>query len=91
GTIFEHLGFTPDRITELARRVVRDGLHGVIPTAEPGHQPPGLAALRQARLDDTRARDGAASSSGTGAGDHPSVKGGESGVGRTSGSDPGHS
>jgi len=71
GTIFEHLGFTPDRITELARRVVRDGLHGVIPTLDPGHSgDPGATH---------------------GGGDHPSIGPGEAGVGRTSGSDPGHS
>jgi hypothetical protein len=62
GTIFEHYGFTPDRITDVARRVVRDGLRGVIPTLDAGHS-----------------------------GDHPTLHPGEAGVGRTSGSDPGHS
>jgi transketolase len=74
GTIFEHLGFTPDRITEVARRVVRDGLHGVIPTLDPGHS---------GDLNDH--------GDGAGRGDHPSIKPGEAGVGRSSGSDPGHS
>ena len=37
GTIFEHFGFTSDRVTDIARRVVRDGLHGRIPTLEGGH------------------------------------------------------
>ena len=37
GTIFEHLGFTAERVTDVARRVVRDGLHGRIPTLDPGH------------------------------------------------------
>jgi transketolase len=64
GTIFEHLGFTTDRVTDVARRVVRDGLHGVIPTLDAGH---------------------------AGDADHPSIEPGEAGVGRTSGSDPGHS
>jgi transketolase len=41
-TIFDHLGFTPERITDVARQVVRDGLRGRIPTLDPGHQPPGL-------------------------------------------------
>jgi transketolase len=41
-TIFEKLGFTADRITEIARRVVGEGLRGRIPTVDPGHQPPGL-------------------------------------------------
>ena len=37
GTIFEHFGFTADRVTDVARRVVRDGLHGRIPTLDGGH------------------------------------------------------
>jgi transketolase len=37
GTIFEHYGFTPDRVTDVARRVVREGLRGVIPTLDAGH------------------------------------------------------
>ncbi len=37
GTIFEHFGFTVDRVTDVARRVVRDGLHGRIPTVDGGH------------------------------------------------------
>jgi len=41
-TIFEHLGFTPERVAEVGRRVVRDGLRGRIPTLDPGHQPAGL-------------------------------------------------
>ena len=38
GTIFEHFGFTADRVADVAR-VVRDGLRGRIPTLEPGHLP----------------------------------------------------
>jgi transketolase len=41
-TILEHFGFTPERIAELGRRVVRDGLRGRVPTVDPGHQPAGL-------------------------------------------------
>ncbi|HLX34028.1 MAG TPA: transketolase [Candidatus Limnocylindrales bacterium] len=41
-TIFERYGFTADRVTDVARRVVREGLHGRIPTLDPGHQPAGL-------------------------------------------------
>jgi transketolase len=41
-TIFEKLGFTEQRVTDVARRVVREGLRGRIPTLDPGHQPPGL-------------------------------------------------
>jgi transketolase len=37
GTIFEHFGFTAARVTDVARRVVRDGLHGRIPTVDGGH------------------------------------------------------
>ena len=40
-TIFEHLGFTVARVADVARRV-RNGLHGRIPTLDPGHQPAGL-------------------------------------------------
>ena len=66
GTIFEHFGFTPDRVAEVGRRVVREGLHGRIPTVDGGHF-------------------------GHMASDHPTVSPGESGVGRTPTSDPGHS
>jgi transketolase len=75
GTIFEHLGFTAERVTDVARRVVRDGLRGRIPTLDPGHQPPGLH-LRTGHVAD---------------GSHPSVDSSDSGVDRTPGSDPGHS
>jgi len=76
GTIFEHLGFTADGVTEVARRVVRDGLRGRIPTLDPSHQPPGLHLGRgKAVADDS----------------HPSLPAGDPGVIRTSGSDPGHS
>jgi transketolase len=37
GTIFEHFGFTSDRVTDVARRVVRDGLRGRIRTLDGGH------------------------------------------------------
>ena len=36
-TIFEKFGFTTDRVAEVGRRVVRDGLHGRIPTVDGGH------------------------------------------------------
>jgi transketolase len=77
GTIFEQLGFTAERVADVARKVVRDGLRGRIPTLDPGHQPAGLG------LDHGRA--------GGGGGDHPTIGAGDSGVDRTSGSDPGHS
>ncbi len=35
GTIFRELGFTADRVADVGRRVVRDGLHGRIPTLGP--------------------------------------------------------
>ncbi len=79
GTIFEKLGFTADAVTDVARRVARDGLRGRIPTIDPGHQPPGLHL---------RAR---ATALGRTDGSHPSIAEGEPGVARTSGSDPGHS
>jgi transketolase len=37
GTIFEKFGFTAERVTDVARRVLRDGLHGRIPTLDAGH------------------------------------------------------
>jgi transketolase len=37
GTIFEHFGFTVDRVADVGRRVVRDGLRGRIPTIDGGH------------------------------------------------------
>jgi transketolase len=37
GTIFEKFGFTAERVTEVARMVVRDGLRGRIPTLDSGH------------------------------------------------------
>ena len=36
-TIFAKFGFSPERVTEIGRLVVRDGLHGRIPTLEGGH------------------------------------------------------
>jgi transketolase len=41
GTIFEKYGFTPDRVAEIARKVVREGLHGRIPTLEAAPHSPG--------------------------------------------------
>ncbi len=71
GTIFERFGFTTDRVAEIGRRVVRDGLRGRIETLEPGHLP----AVGRSHGD---------------GGEHPTLDEGEAGVGRTSGSDPGH-
>jgi transketolase len=34
GVILEHLGFTVDRVTDVARRVVREGLRGRLPTLD---------------------------------------------------------
>jgi len=39
GTIFERFGFTTDRVAEIGRQVVREGLRGRIETLEPGHLP----------------------------------------------------
>ena len=41
-TVFEHFGFTMEHVADVGRRVVREGLHGRIPTLDPGHQPAGL-------------------------------------------------
>ncbi len=37
GTIFERFGFTVDRVTDVGRRVARDGLRGRIATLDGGH------------------------------------------------------
>jgi transketolase len=37
GTIFEKFGFTADRVADVGRRVVREGLRGRIPTVDGGH------------------------------------------------------
>ncbi len=37
GTIFKELGFTPERVADVGRRVVRDGLHGPQPTLSSPH------------------------------------------------------
>jgi hypothetical protein len=62
GTIFAKFGFTAERVAEVGRAVVRDGLRGRVPTVDGGHF-----------------------------GGHPTLATGDSGTGRTSASDPGHS
>ena len=57
GTIFEHFGFTADRVADVARKVVRDGLHGRIPTVDGGHfggQHPTLGTGDLGRRSDRR-------------------------------------
>jgi transketolase len=39
GTIFERFGFTTDRVADIGRKVVREGLRGRVETLEPGHLP----------------------------------------------------
>jgi len=75
GTIFEHFGFTADRVADIGRRVVREGMKGRIPTLDGGHF--GHMAPGSGR--------------GSASGGHPTLGHGESGVDRTEGSDPGHS
>jgi hypothetical protein len=48
-----------------------------VPTLEPGHQPVGLGLGNPGGADGGR--------------EHPSIRSGEAGVGRTPGTDPGHS
>jgi transketolase len=83
GTIFDHYGFTADRVTDIARAVVREGLRGRIPTLDPGHQPAGLGLGHP--------MSGMGNGGGAGDGSHPTLGSGDAGVGRTSSSDPGHS
>jgi transketolase len=40
GTIFEHFGFTADRVADVGRRVVRDDLRGRVGTVDGGHFAP---------------------------------------------------
>ena len=42
GTIFKEFGFTADRVADVGRRVVRDGLHGRQPTLVVAPRPTGL-------------------------------------------------
>ncbi len=42
GAILEHFGFSAERLADVGRRVVRDGLRGRVPTLDHGHQPAGL-------------------------------------------------
>ena len=53
GTIFEKFGFTVERVADVGRRVVREGLHGRIPTLQPTPHTPGLT-----RGDDVTDRSG---------------------------------
>jgi len=76
GTIFEHFGFTADRVADVGRRVVREGLRGRIPTLDGGHFGRQIPGASEGHGDDS---------------DHPTIPAGESGTGRTSDSDPGHS
>jgi transketolase len=84
GTIFEKLGFTPERVAGVARRVVREGLRGRIPTLDPGHQPAGLGIGEPIPSGPEAVATGAAKASEPGKGDG-------SGVDRTGNTDPGHS
>jgi transketolase len=88
GTIFEKLGFSAERVADVARRVARAGLRGRIPTLDAGHQPAGLAGVVGKGAEAGVAAGVTGSATG---GDHPTLGGGEAGVDRTSGSDPGHS
>ena len=75
GTIFEHFGFTTDRVADVARRVVREGLRGRVQTLDPGHQPAGIRRAGHGTGDDS----------------HPSIGAGDPGVARSGSNDPGHS
>ena len=84
GTIFEHFGFTADRVADIGRRVVRDGLRGRIPTLDGGH----FGHMAHGRGD---AGAGGRTDAAGGGGGHPTLQPGEAGVERTEASDPGHS
>ncbi|CAN5591681.1 transketolase [soil metagenome] len=61
GTIFEKFGFTADRVVEVGRRVVREGLRGRVPTLDGGHfgQPGGHPTIAEgeAGVDRTSSSD----------------------------------
>jgi hypothetical protein len=78
GTIFETFGFTIDRVAEVARGVLDGSVRGPVPTLEPGHLP---APRRRSARGGARHGDGS----------HPTLGSAESGVDRSSGTDPGHS
>ena len=84
GTIFAKLGFTPERIADVARGVVRGGVRGRIATLDPGHQPTGLGVGEPMPAGPEAVAIGAAHASGADAGGDP-------GVDRTNSTVPGHS
>ena len=46
--VMQAFGFTVDRVVDVGRAVIRDGLRGRVPTLDRGHQPAGLEpGLRQ--------------------------------------------
>jgi transketolase len=57
GTIFEELGFTVERVADVARRVVRDGLRGRIPTLHTGAAQPSSPAPEESGVDRTPGSD----------------------------------
>jgi transketolase len=75
--IFEHFGFSAERVADIGRRVVRDGLRGPIPTLEPGHLPAGAEAREPA------ATTGQPTGHGAGGSERAEQ-------GRTPSTDPGH-
>jgi transketolase len=84
GTIFAKLGFSADRVTDVARRVVRDGLRGRVPTLDPGHQPAGLGVGEPLPSGPSAVAVGGDPGAAT-------ASTGDPGVDRTGNSDPGHS
>src|SRR6185437_7633379 len=68
GTIFAKLGFTPERVADVARGVVRSGVHGRIPTLDPGHQPAGLGVGQPMPIGQEGVASGAAHGSASGEG-----------------------
>jgi hypothetical protein len=78
--ILEHFGFTADRVADIARRVVREGLHGRVRTPEPGHLPAAASANEPNASRVSAPEHGGAS-----------LPGGKSGTDRGPDRDPGHS
>lgn len=47
GTIFEKFGFTDERVAEIGRQVVREGLHGRVPTLDTAPHAPGAGGSHE--------------------------------------------
>jgi transketolase len=89
GTIFAKFGFTVDRVVAVARGVLDGSVRGPQPTLEPGHLP--APSGDHHRVTRNAGAPPSGHAAGSGDGRHPTLGQGDSGVDRSSSSDPGHS